>query len=177
MKRFSWESGFDKPRVLGYLAACRKIDADGRVSFGSYEYQFWLPVLESAVRVHEDVGQQVKHHCILQAVNDATLTLKDCAAFLERCEAAYERLAARPRQKFVVISSMTYAGEPLFSRVVDGDVRIQWQPKPSSHFMRKHRKRGAVSPKSEAITMSQTNLRTVRILSHMCRPMMFTTAS
>jgi hypothetical protein len=140
MKHFSWESGFDNPRVLGYLAACRNIGADGRVSFNAYEYQFWLPVLESAVRVHEDVGQQLKHRCISQAVNDATLTLKDCDAFLQRCETAYERLAARPKHKFIVVSSITYSGEQLFSRIDDGDVQIRWQPKPKSRFMRQVQK-------------------------------------
>lgn len=140
MKFFSWESGFDNPRILGYLAACRNIAANGRVSFNSYEYQFWLPVLVSAVRVHEDVGQQLKHHCISQVVNDATLTLKDCDAFLQACETAYDRLTARPTQKFVVVSSMTYSGEPLFSRIVDGNVQIRWQPAPNSKLMRSVRK-------------------------------------
>jgi hypothetical protein len=129
----------DIPRVLGYLAACRKIGTDGRVSFVGYDYPFWLPVLESAVRVNEDVGQQLKHLCISQALNDTTLTLKDCEAFLRGCEAAYGRLTARPKKNFVVVSSMTYSGEPLFSRIADGDVRIQWQPKPNSKFMRKVR--------------------------------------
>src|SRR6187551_1081656 len=121
MNRFSWEAGFDNPRILGYLAACRNIGPDGRVSFNSYEYHFWLPVLGSAVRTREDVGQQLKHRCISQAINDAALTLKDCDAFLRRCETAYKHLTARPKQKFVVVSSMTYSGEPLFSRIVDGD--------------------------------------------------------
>lgn len=137
MKRFAWESGFDNPRLLGYVAAARKINADGKAAFDPYEREFWLPVLESAVRTNDDVGQQIKHRCILQAVNDPTLTLKDCAAFLQRCEAAYETLTARPKKKFVVISSMTYSGEPLFSRITDGEVRVHWQPKPSSKFMRK----------------------------------------
>jgi hypothetical protein len=139
MKRFNWEAGFDNPRVLGNVAACRKIGADGRVSFDAYEYHFWLPVLESAVRVHEDVGQQLKHRCISQALNDAALTLKDCGAFLQRCDTAYERLTTRSKQKFVVVSSMTHSGEPLFSRIVDEDVCIRWQPKPNSKFMRKIR--------------------------------------
>jgi hypothetical protein len=139
MKRFSWESRFDNPRVLRHVAACRKISAEGRVSFDAYDYHFWLPVLESAIHVREDVGQELKHHCISQAVSDATLTLKDCRAFLQRCEETYERLAGRPKQKFVVVSSMTYSGEPLFSRIVDGSVRIQWQPRPNSRFIRKAR--------------------------------------
>jgi hypothetical protein len=139
MKRFSWESGFDSPRVLRHIAACRKISTGGGVLFDAHEYHFWLPVLESAIHVREDVGQQLKHHCISQAVNDTTLTLKDCRAFLQRCEEAYERLAGRPKQKFVVVFSMTYSGEPLLSRIVDGDVRIQWQPRPNSRFIRKIR--------------------------------------
>lgn len=136
MKHFGWESGFDNLRVLRELAACRKIGADGRVAFASYEYRFWLPVLETAVRAQEDVGQQLKHICVSEAVNDSALTLKDGAAFLERCETAYERFTARPKQNFVVVASMTYAGDALFSRIVDGDVCIRWQTKPTSKFMR-----------------------------------------
>jgi hypothetical protein len=136
MKHFGWESGFDIPRILGYLAACRKIDATQRVSFDSYEYRFWLPVLESAVRAHQDVGQQLKHRSISEAVNDASVTLKDPPEFLNRCETAYAKLTARPKQDFVVVSSMTYAGKPLFSRINDGAVRIQWQPNSRSKFMR-----------------------------------------
>jgi hypothetical protein len=71
MKRFSRESGFDNPRVLRYFAKYRKI-TDGSVSFVSDEYHFWLPVLESAIRVREDVGQKLKHQCISQVVWDAT---------------------------------------------------------------------------------------------------------
>src|SRR5689334_17341488 len=107
MKRFSWESGFDNPRILGHVAACRKIGSDGGVSFNAYEYGFWLPVLESAIRVHEDVGQELKHRCISEAMSDPTLTLKGCMAFLQRCEKAYERLTARPKRKFVVVFSIT----------------------------------------------------------------------
>jgi hypothetical protein len=139
MKRFRWETGFDSQLVLAKLVECRKISAEGRVSFSGYEYHFWLPVLESAVRVSEEVGQQLKHHCISQAANDASLTLKDCDAFLQRCEAAYDQLTKRPKQKFLVVSSMTYSGEPLFSRIMDGDVRIQWEPSQKSKLMAKIR--------------------------------------
>jgi hypothetical protein len=140
MKRFRCESGFDNRRVLGHVAACRKISPDGTVGFAAHEYVYWLPVLVSSIRVHEDVGQELKQLCISEAVRDATLTLKDCSAFLQRCEETYARLTARPKQKFVVVSSMTYSGERLFSRIVDGDVRIQWQPSPNSKFLRNVRK-------------------------------------
>jgi hypothetical protein len=136
MKRFSRESGFDNPRVLRNFAACRKISTDGGVSFIADEYRFWLPVLVSAIRVREDVGQELKHQCILEVLRDATLTLTDWEAFLQRCEEVYERLAGRPKHKFVVVYSITYSGEPFFSRIVDGDVRIQWEPKPNSRFIR-----------------------------------------
>ena len=56
MRRFGWESGFDNLRVLREVAACRKIGSDGRVSFASYEYHFWLPVLETEVVPVSETG-------------------------------------------------------------------------------------------------------------------------
>jgi hypothetical protein len=100
-------------------------------------------------------------------MNDGTLTLKDCAAFLDRCEAAYERFAARPRRKFVVISSMTYAGEPLFSRIVDGDVRIQWLPKTNSRFMRKAEKaRGGLAKERSNYNIPDEPANTAKLVAY-----------
>lgn len=139
MKRFSWEPGFDNARLLRNLADCRKVGTDGRVAFDGWDYPYWLPVLESAVHVHEDIGQQLKHGCITRAVNDATVTLKDGDAFLQRCEVAYTQLTARPKQNYIVYFSLTYAGAPLFSRISDGDVSLRWLPK-NSRILRKIRK-------------------------------------
>jgi hypothetical protein len=150
-RNFNWEQGFNNPLVLGKIAACRKIEKDARVSFNSAEYHFWLPVLESAVRVSDKVGQ-LKHRCIEQAVGDAALTLKECDAFLRRCEKAFSQLSSRAKTDFVVVSSVTYTGQPLFSRMKDGTVRLQWQLSSKSKFMRGVRK-------------SRENLSTV-LLSH-----------
>lgn len=133
--RFSWESGFNTPFILGEIAACRSIGKDGRASFNSATYHFWLPVLKSAVRVSGDVGQ-LKDRCIGRAVSDPTITLKDCDAFLRRCDTAYDQLSSRPKNRYVVVSSVTYKGPPLYLRVVDGDAILQWQPNPNSRFMR-----------------------------------------
>jgi hypothetical protein len=137
--RFKWEPGFNNPLVLGKIVDCRNIAQDGRVSFNSHDYHFWLPVLESAVRASACVGH-LKHRCIVQAVSDASLTLKDCEAFLQRCEKAYDQLSSRPKARFVVVMSMTYSGQPLFTRMTDGDACIQWQSNPNSKFMRVARK-------------------------------------
>lgn len=137
--RFKWEPGFNNPLLIGKIADCRNIGQDGRVSFNSLDYHFWLPVLESAVRASDSV-EHLKHRCIVQAVNDASLNLKDSAAFLQRCEKAYDQLSSRPKTKFVVVMSMTYSGQPLFTLMKDGDTRIQWQSNPNSKFMRVARK-------------------------------------
>jgi hypothetical protein len=131
---FNWESGFNNPLVLGNIADSRMIGPDGRVSFKSHDYYFWLPVLESAVRASEH-ATYLKHHCIVQALHDASLTLKNSEAFLQRCESAYTQLSSRPKTKFVVVMSMTYSGPRLFARMKDADASIQWQPNPRSKFM------------------------------------------
>jgi hypothetical protein len=132
---FNWETGFNIPLVLGHIAECRMIDKDGRVSFKSHEYHFWLPVLESAVRASEN-ATYLKHHCIVQALNDTSLTLKNSDAFLQRCEAAHHQLSSRSKSKFIVVMSMTYSGPPLFARMTDAGASIHWQPKSGSKFMR-----------------------------------------
>jgi hypothetical protein len=137
MKRFTWETGFDTPRILRNLASCRMIDKDGRVSFRSGEYRYWLPILETAVRADDTVGQQLKHNCIVQAVNDPAVSLMHADLFLQRCGSACDALTGRPKRNFVVVSSLTYAGEPLFSRLADGEVHVQWQqPRSTTKFMR-----------------------------------------
>jgi hypothetical protein len=137
--RFDWEAGFNSQLVLGKIADCRKVSQDGRVSFNSHDYQFWLPVLESAVRSSAGLGH-LKHRCIVQALNDASLTLKDRDAFLQRCNKAYDQLSSRPTSEFVVVMSLTYSGQPLFTRMTDGDVYIRWQANPNSKFIRVARK-------------------------------------
>jgi hypothetical protein len=145
------------------------------VSFVADEYRFWLPVLESAIRVREDVGQELKHQCILEVLREATLTLTDWEAFLQHCEEVYERLAGRAKQEFVVVYAITYSGEPFFSRIVDGDVRIQWQPRPTSRFIQKVREaRNGLAGRDKS-TRLPTNQRTLQTFSHLCRPTMSTT--
>ena len=136
---FRWEPGFNNPLLLSKIVNCRNVEANGRVSFNSLDYQFWLPVLESAIWAAEEVGH-LKHGCIVQAVSDPSVSLKDCDAFLKRCDKAYLALSSRPKAEFVVMMSMTYSAEPLFKSMADGDVRIVWASKQNTQFMRAARR-------------------------------------
>ncbi|MDO9296616.1 hypothetical protein [Bradyrhizobium sp.] len=163
---FSWEQGFNNPLVLGKIAACRKIGKDARISFDAADYHFWLPVLESAVRASEKVGQ-LKHRCVEQALNDAVLTLKDCDAFLRRCDKAFTQLSSRAKTDFVMVSSVTYTGLRLFSGMKDGDVRLQWQPSQKSNFMRGVRQsRDDLSDVLRSHKISQASEGLTNVLAH-----------
>jgi hypothetical protein len=135
---FSWEAGFNRPLLLSKMRECRTIGKDGRASFTLGGYNFWLPVLESAVRSSVDAAR-LKHRCIQQAINDGSVSLKDDEAFLRRCSQAFADLSARPKSPFIAYMSMTYSNAPLFFKILDGDVRIQWVPSRKTKFMREAR--------------------------------------
>src|SRR4051794_18620329 len=105
-KEFDWERGFDRNRVLGQVKNIRH--KDGR-SFDSAGYSFWLPVLSSAIRATR-IAESIKARCIAAAVSDPSLSLTDPDAFLARCDQELEKLAQRPKSKFVLYTTITYAG-------------------------------------------------------------------
>src|SRR6266404_9143211 len=84
---FNWRSGFNRNLILSRLDTVRKIDGQ-RCSFSpAQEYGFWLPVLNSAILAHPNVGP-LKASCVKQSLSDASLKLNDPDAFLVRCDEA-----------------------------------------------------------------------------------------
>ena len=108
---------------------------NGGCSFKGAEYAFWLPVLRSAIKARNGAAL-LAERCIKTALSDATLSLNNPTAFLERCERAYDYLSSQPKTKFVVYSTITYSGPKLLNWLKTGDARIQWQPSQNSSFIR-----------------------------------------
>lgn len=135
-KEFDWERGFDRNRVLGQIKNIRH--KDGR-SFDSAGYSFWFPVLSSAIRATQ-IADPVKAKCVAASVSDPSLSLTDPDAFLVRCNQEFEKLAQRPKSKFVLYTTITYAGPKPIDWIGDGGARIYWQPSQRGKFLRAARK-------------------------------------
>lgn len=135
-KEFEWERRFDCNLALGHIRTIRK--RDGR-SFDASGYEFWLPVLNSAIRATRD-AERLKAKCISASVSDPSLSLADPDAFLARCHQEYEKLSRRPKQKFVMCTSVTYAGPKLIDWIGDDSARIYWQPSSRGSLFRKTKK-------------------------------------
>lgn len=135
-KEFDWERGFDRNRVLGQVKSIRH--KDGR-SFDSAGYSFWLPVLNSAIRATR-IAEPIKARCIAAAAADPFLSLTDPDAFLTRCDQEFEKLAQRPKSKFVLYTTITHAGPKPIDWISDDGARIYWQPSQRGKFLRAARK-------------------------------------
>ncbi len=135
-KEFDWERGFDRNRVLGQLKGIRK--KDGR-SFDAAGYSFWFPVLSSAIRATR-IAAPIKAKCVAASVSDPSLSLTDPDAFLVRCNQEFEKLAQRPKSKFVLYTTITYAGPKPIDWIGDDGARIYWQPSQRGKFLRAARK-------------------------------------
>ncbi|MGX1426086.1 hypothetical protein AB7M59_006521 [Bradyrhizobium elkanii] len=136
---FEWRnSGFQNVKLLLKLIAEKRHVSDGKVSFSGSNYQYWLPVLNTAVVAHDRVGA-LKPRCVEAAISDPSVSLEDDPSkFLEACNAAFNRLQQRPNTEFIVYSSLTYDGPPLFDAIEDGDVKIEWLPaKADNNFLHK----------------------------------------
>jgi hypothetical protein len=132
---FEWREKFNSQLILSELASARSV-ANGRSSFDASAHAFWLPVIKSAIKAHSRVGN-LGARCIEAALSDANLTLNSPAAFLERCDKAYEHLSVLPKTEFVVYSTLTYTGPKPVNWLKTGDIRIQWQPSENGSFVRK----------------------------------------
>ncbi|QWG13649.1 hypothetical protein KMZ29_02615 [Bradyrhizobium sediminis] len=156
--QFDWERGFNRNLILGKLKEARK--PDGR-SFDAGEYEYWLPVLSSAIRSKRE-AEPLKAKCIRASLSDASLTLNDPDAFIVRCDQEFERLSKRPLSKFILYTTVTYSGPKLIDWIGDDNARIYWQPSMSGNFMRKakkaqkvqeyHRKANKVAAEHDALT-------------------------
>lgn len=155
---FDWQRGFNRNLILARLREAR--NPDGR-SWDALEYEFWFPVLRSAVRASRE-AEPLKGKCISAAIGDASLKLNDPDAFIARCEKEFEKLSQRRLSKFVLYTSVTYSGPKLIDRIGDETARICWQPNPLGSFMRKarkaqqaqehHRRRNNVAAETAALT-------------------------
>jgi len=134
--RFEWQRGFNRNLILGKLRAARKPDGG---SFDEVEYEFWLPVLKSAIRVGQEV-EPLKGKCIRASLSDASFALNDPDRFILRCDQEFEKLSKRPLSKFALYTTVTYSGPKLIGWIGDDNARIYWHPNPSGNFMRKLRK-------------------------------------
>jgi hypothetical protein len=133
--QFDWQRGFNRNLILGKLKEARK--SDGR-SFDAGEYEYWLPVLNSAIRSKRG-AEPLKAKCIRASLSDASLTLNDPDAFIIRCDQEFERLSQRPLSKFILYTTVTYSGPKLIDWIGDDNSRIYWQPSMGGNFMRKAR--------------------------------------
>jgi hypothetical protein len=135
-KQFEWQRGFNRNLILGKLKEARK--SDGR-SFDAGDYEFWLPVLSSAIGSNRE-AEPLKAKCISASLSDPSLKLNDPDAFIIRCEQEFEKLSQRKLTKFVLYTTVTYAGPKLIEWIADDNARIYWQPSLRGDFLRKARK-------------------------------------
>lgn len=155
---FEWERGFNRNFILGKLKDAR--NSDGR-SFDAHKYEFWLPVLSSALRASR-AAQPLKAACLRTSLADASVKLNDPEAFVIRCNQEFEKLSKRPPSKFVLYTTITYSGPKLLDWIGNSQARIYWQPSPSSNFMRNvkkaqerqefHRKANKVAMEDDTLT-------------------------
>lgn len=132
---FGWEAGFDTQLILSKMAKIRNVK-EGRVSYDAFERAFWMPVLNTAIRAEKSVGS-LKARCISAATGDAILNLNDAKAFLDRCDKAFSAIQKKEKSRFVVYSTVTYAGPKPLDWIADGNSRIYWQPSSKGKFLRK----------------------------------------
>jgi hypothetical protein len=133
-KHFNWKSGCNRNLLLSKIANARTVESGG-CSFNSAKYEFWLPVLSSAVQT-DVAAASLKDRCISQSLSDASLTLNDPDAFLLRCEHAYDVLSGRPKSAYLLYTTITYSGPKLIDWIKDDSHKIVW-PSKTAKLIRK----------------------------------------
>ncbi|MGY3614848.1 hypothetical protein [Bradyrhizobium sp. USDA 10063] len=133
-KHFSWKAGCNRNLLLSKIASARNIQ-NGQCSFNAGDYEFWLPVLSSAIQAAA-AAEPLKDRCITQSLSDASVTLNNPDAFLLRCDDAYASLSKRPKSTFVLYTTITYSGPKLIESIVEGPHRISW-PSKTAKLVRK----------------------------------------
>lgn len=124
---FRWEAGFDPGFILREIDKVRTVN-DGRSSFSAFEYEFWLPVLNSAV-VATGRGKTLKSSVITKALSDASFDLKQSAEqFLALCETKLSQITSAQLNDYVVFCLVTHKGPRLLTEIKDGDIKIVWDP-------------------------------------------------
>lgn len=130
---FRWEAGFDPGFILRKIDKVRTVK-DGRSSFSAFEYEFWLPVLNSAV-VASGRGKALKSSVITKALSDGLYDLKQPAEqFLALCETKLSQITSAQLNDYVVFCLVTHKGPRLLTEIKDGDTRIVWDPPKSNQF-------------------------------------------
>lgn len=134
-KYFKWEGAIsDRKFLLRTIADFRKVK-DGKVSFDAFEYHYWRPVLNSAVRASPEVSS-LKDACIRKVLSDANLDLGSEVDFLDRCDSHFASLMKNEKKNYLLLCSITYAGEKLLNRLTDGPAVI-WQPSVTSKIYKR----------------------------------------
>ena len=124
--QFEWQRGFNRNLILSKIDKIRKIDGQ-RCWFDTHDYEFWLPVLSSAIRLNRN-AELLNAKCISAALSDASINLNNPDAFLVRCDQEFEKLSRRTRSRFVLYTTITYSGPKLIDWIADDNARIYWQP-------------------------------------------------
>lgn len=128
---FRWEAGFDPSFILREIDKVRTVK-DTKSSFSAGEYEFWLPVLNSAI-VATGRGKALKSSVITKALSDGSYDLKKPAEqFLALCETKLSQITAAQLNDYVVFCQVTHKGPRLLTEIKDGDTRIVWDPPKSN---------------------------------------------
>lgn len=135
-KSFRWEAGFDPAFLLRQIDEIRSV-ANGKSSFSSYEYHFWLPVINSAI-VATGRAKAFKSNVITKALSDGSYDLrKPAEEFLALCETKLSQITSAQLTDYVVFCRVTHQGPRLLTEIVDGDTKIVWDPPTKSAVYRK----------------------------------------
>jgi hypothetical protein len=130
---FRWEAGFDPGFLLRQIDKIRTVQ-DGKPSFSAAEYEFWLPVLNSAV-VASGRGKALKSSVIRKALSDGSYDLKKPAEhFLTLCETKLSQINSAQLNDYLVFCLVTHQGPRLLTEVKDGDTKIVWDPPKTNRF-------------------------------------------
>lgn len=163
--RFSWWPSFNPNLILSKFAKARTIDGQ-ECSFAAGAYEYWLPVLTSALRA-PGVLEWQKARCIGKAISDASLELNNPDAFLIRCDRELITLSKRSLSRFVLYSTITYTGPKLIKWISDGDFRIYWQPSEKGKFQRAARRaRAGLSFEREQYQVSDDECNLTTFVAH-----------
>lgn len=131
---FAWRTRFSPKAILKEFDKIRTIGPTNS-SFLALEYEYWLPILNTALETADGVNEVEKNRAIRQALNDRTVDLDKHSLFPEHCERHYRQLLARPSIDYRLFTTITYHGPKLINWLSDEGKRVFWAPSESSRFM------------------------------------------
>ncbi|MEC5325801.1 hypothetical protein [Aurantimonas sp. A3-2-R12] len=133
-QNFAWRSGFSPKAILKEFDKIRTLGL-ANTSFLAQEYEYWLPILITALKTANGVDEVEKNGAIRRALNDRTVDLNKQNVFPDHCERHYQQLLARPSIDYRLFASITYHGPKLINWLADEGKRVFWGPSEKSKFM------------------------------------------